>query len=182
MNRFARAIMALLIASPLAAQRVVLTLPRDSVLVGDTIKNATATAYDTRNHRVPSAKFSWLAGTSLRIVPNGNGTTASLVGVSPLATVVTATWRRSDGTKVSANHTVRVLARPIPKPSLAVAVCFSDPTWARFRNIVGDTTMGVLPAWPDTMYTMAAVHADTTLDLTKIRASDGAVIIVGGCR
>jgi hypothetical protein len=133
-------------ASSAGAQRVAIGLPRDSVFIGDTIKNVTATAYDSRNRRVPSAKFAWSSSaTAVRVVPNGNGASAMLIGVAPsIGTPVTvkATWNRSDGAKPSASVTVRALARAVPPRTVVASVgfCFIKPSVAESLHFHGDST------------------------------------------
>jgi hypothetical protein len=163
-------VLAAVIAPPAAAQRVAITLPRDSVLVGDTIKNVAATAHDTRNRRVPSAKFAWSTtpATALRVVPNGNGTAAILVGLAatPGASVaVNAVWKRSDGASPKATVVVRVVSRaPVLVPVAGLATGFMRFSVARRLGFCGDTSFNPAAVPPSTDTVIAEYVPKDTVD------------------
>jgi hypothetical protein len=153
------------------AQRTFISVPGNTIniRVGDTLKGITVTAYDTRNRRVPSAKFSWKTNspTILRLLPSGNGASLSIVALQPSGGAfipVTATWLRSGGYVANsvAFTTTPKVPTVVPVATVDDSSCWMKPSEARAAGFDGSKSYapGVNPATPVTCYHSAGEAAE----------------------
>jgi hypothetical protein len=96
---------------------VVITTPRDTLFVHDTITGVTVTAYDALGKRASSALIGWIEtpfGYADAIGVGQRGKQAIIVGLNVGSATLAAVWLRPDGSRVTSYLPVRVVNKTKP--------------------------------------------------------------------